>query len=71
MLLAGPALLIFVLPAVVYGLFLACNQQDCLSTWPQLHVPASLTSLSLPPSLTFFRCRTCGVGVGGWNWVGG
>lgn len=45
----------FVLPIVVYGLFLACNHEDCLTVWPTLHIPKSLSALpSLPPSLTLF-----------------
>mmetsp|Transcript_2250 Transcript_2250/g.5764 ORF Transcript_2250/g.5764 Transcript_2250/m.5764 type:complete len:460 (-) Transcript_2250:927-2306(-) len=59
----GPALLIFVLPAVVYGLFLACNQADCLSVWPTLHIPSSLKAL--PESLTLFSWEAMLV-FGGW-----
>ncbi|KAF5843005.1 sterol reductase, partial [Dunaliella salina] len=59
----GPALLILVLPAVVYGLFLACNQADCLSVWPTLHIPSSLKAL--PESLTLFSWEAMGV-FGAW-----
>lgn len=45
----GPALLVFVLPAVCYGLILACNRDFCASLYPELRLPllGSLTSIKL------------------------
>ena len=35
----GPALLVFVLPAVVYGLVFGCNAHSCLTLYPQFKLP--------------------------------
>ncbi|GLC33514.1 hypothetical protein PLESTB_000083300 [Pleodorina starrii] len=36
----GPALLVFVLPAVCYALILGCNKDSCLQLWPELKLPS-------------------------------
>lgn len=35
----GPALLVLLLPATLYGLMYACNEHGCLKLWPRLEAP--------------------------------
>ncbi|KAG2485661.1 hypothetical protein HYH03_015633 [Edaphochlamys debaryana] len=44
----GPAVLVFVLPLVCYGLIYGCNKESCLSLWPEFHLP------SPPQNITFY-----------------
>lgn len=35
----GPSAIVLGLPAVCYGLYYTCNQQGCLTMWPEPRVP--------------------------------
>ncbi|PNH01089.1 Lamin-B receptor, partial [Tetrabaena socialis] len=43
----GPAVLVFALPAVCYGLIHACNKDTCLQLWPELQLPSLSPSIRL------------------------
>ncbi len=51
----GPLALIFVLPVVVYGLYLGCNVSGCLKVWPALSIPG------LPAGTPVFSWEATGV----------
>ncbi|KXZ54584.1 hypothetical protein GPECTOR_4g649 [Gonium pectorale] len=43
----GPAILVFVLPLVCYGLIIGCNKDSCLQLWPDFRLPELPSSLRL------------------------
>ena len=49
----GPAVLVLVLPLVLYGLIFACNKKGCLELWPQLQVPG------FPEGAQLFNVESC------------